>query len=69
MHFLLYVLALRTIPTGIAYAIWSGVGIVLVTMIAWVVQGQKLDAAALAGMALIVCGVLVMNLFSSTGAH
>ncbi|GMM59828.1 DMT family transporter [Novosphingobium pituita] len=62
-------LALRTIPTGIAYAIWSGVGIVLVTMIAWVVQGQKLDAAALAGMALIVCGVLVMNLFSSTGAH
>ncbi|WP_333574065.1 DMT family transporter [Sphingomonas sp.] len=62
-------LALRTIPTGIAYAIWSGVGIVLVATIAWVVQGQKLDAAALAGMALIVCGVLVMNLFSSAGAH
>lgn len=57
-------LTLRTIPTGIAYAIWSGVGIVLVTAVAWVWQGQRLDAPALIGMTLIVAGVLVMNLFS-----
>lgn len=58
-------LTLRTIPTGIAYAIWSGVGIVLVTAVAWVWQGQRLDAPALIGMTLIVAGVLVMNLFSA----
>jgi small multidrug resistance pump len=57
-------LALKTIPTGVAYAIWSGIGIVLVAAIAWVVQGQKLDTGALAGMGLIVCGVIVMNVFS-----
>jgi small multidrug resistance pump len=62
-------LALREIPTGIAYAIWSGVGIVLITAIAWVFQGQKLDAAALCGLALIVAGVVVINLFSKAGAH
>jgi small multidrug resistance pump len=57
-------LTLRTVPTGVAYAIWSGVGLVLVTTVAWVFQGQRLDAPALAGMALIVAGVAVMNLFS-----
>ncbi len=62
-------LALRTIPTGIAYAIWSGVGIVLIAAIAWAVQGEKLDAAALVGMALIICGVLVMNLLSRSAGH
>ena len=61
-------LALRTLPTGIAYAIWSGVGIVLVTAVAWIWHGQRLDGAALVGMALILAGVLVMNLFSGT-AH
>ena len=58
-------LTLRTLPTGIAYAIWSGVGIVLITTIAWLFQGQKLDLAAVAGMALVITGVLVMTLFSS----
>lgn len=62
-------LALRSIPTGVAYAIWSGVGIVLVAAIAWIAQGQRLDAPALAGMGLIVAGVLVMNLFSKTAGH
>jgi small multidrug resistance pump len=62
-------LTLRTVPTGIAYAIWSGVGIVLIATIAWVFQGQKLDGAALAGMALIIAGVVVMNVFSKTAAH
>ncbi|MFK3889857.1 DMT family transporter [Sphingomonas sp. NPDC079357] len=61
-------LTLRTLPTGVAYAIWSGIGIVLVTAVAWLWHGQRLDAAAIAGMALIVAGVLVMNLFSSS-AH
>src|SRR5437764_611004 len=56
-------LALRDIPTGIAYAIWSGVGIVLITTIAWVFQGQKLDAPALGGLGLIVAGVIVINVF------
>ena len=62
-------LTLKTVPTGIAYAIWSGVGIVLITTIAWVFQGQKLDAAAIAGMALIIAGVVVMNVFSRAAAH
>lgn len=62
-------LALRGIPTGVAYAIWSGIGIVLITAISWVIQGQKLDAAALAGMALIIAGVIVMNVFSKTAGH
>ncbi|WP_398464151.1 DMT family transporter [Tardiphaga sp.] len=62
-------LALRTIPSGIAYAIWSGVGIVLITTIAWVFQGQKLDAPALGGLGLIVAGVVVINVFSKATAH
>ncbi|PXA91731.1 QacE family quaternary ammonium compound efflux SMR transporter [Nostoc sp. 3335mG] len=62
-------LTLRTIPTGIAYAIWSGVGVVLIATIAWLFQGQKLDLAAMIGMAMIVGGVVVMNLFSSSVAH
>lgn len=62
-------LALRDIPTGIAYAIWSGVGIVLIATVAWVFQGQRLDAPALLGMTLIVTGVAVLNLFSKTAAH
>jgi len=61
-------LTLRTMPTGIAYAIWCGVGIVLITAIAWVGQGQRLDAAALIGMGLIVAGVIVLNLFARTNA-
>lgn len=62
-------LTLKTIPTGMAYAIWSGVGIVLISTVAWLFQGQKLDAPAMAGMGLIVTGVLVMNLFSKSAAH
>ncbi|KTE17276.1 DMT family transporter [Sphingopyxis sp. H115] len=62
-------LALRDLPTGIAYAIWSGVGIVLIAAIAWLFQGQRLDAPALFGMALITAGVVVMNVFSKSVAH
>jgi small multidrug resistance pump len=60
---------LKSIPTGIAYAIWAGAGIVLITLIAWLFQGQKLDAPAIAGMALIIAGVLVMNLLSQSTPH
>ncbi len=67
--FSLLTLALRTIPTGVAYAIWSGVGIVLIATIAWLFQGQKLDMAAVIGMALIVLGVVILNRFSKVGGH
>ena len=59
---------LKTIPTGVAYAIWSGVGIVLISAAAWIFQGQKLDLPAMSGMGLIIAGVIVMNVFSKT-AH
>ena len=62
-------LTLRTMPTGIAYAIWSGVGIVLIATVAWLFQGQRLDLPAMIGMGLIIAGVLVMNLVSRSGAH
>ena len=56
-------------PVGIAYAIWSGVGIVLITLIAWLVLGQSLDGPATAGLALIVAGVLVLNVFSKSAIN
>ena len=62
-------LTLRNMPTGLVYAVWSGVGVVLVATIAWVFQSQKLDAAALCGIGLIVSGVVVMNLSSSASPH
>lgn len=62
-------LTLRTLPTGIAYAIWSGVGIVLISLLGWWVHRQTLDLPALLGMGLIMAGVLVINLFSKSSAH
>jgi small multidrug resistance pump len=62
-------LTLRTIPVGVTYAIWSGVGIVLITAISWFLYRQMLDAPALIGMGLIIAGVLVVNLFSKTVPH
>lgn len=67
MAFYFLSLTLRTIPVGIAYAVWSGVGIVLITLVGWLVFGQKMDAPALLGMALIVAGVVVMNVYSKAG--
>jgi small multidrug resistance pump len=60
--------SVRTMPTGIVYAIWSGLGIVLVGVIG-LFMGQKLDLPAVAGMALIIAGILVINLFSATAGH
>jgi len=62
-------LTLREIPVGVAYAIWSGVGIVLISLVGLVLFRQTLDAAAIVGMALIVAGVVVINLFSKTAGH
>lgn len=62
-------LVLRSIPVGVAYAIWSGLGIVLITLVAWVAYGQTVDLAGVLGMALILAGVLVLNLFSKTAGH
>lgn len=62
-------LTLKTIPVGIAYAIWSGVGIVLVSILGWVLYGQKLDMPAVLGMGLIIAGVLVINLLSRSTGH
>lgn len=59
-------LTLRTLPVGVAYAVWSGVGIVLVATVGWLAFGQKLDAPAVIGMAMIIGGVAVLNLFSAT---
>ena len=60
---------LKTIPVGIAYALWSGIGIVLVAIAGWVLFRQALDLAAMLGIALILAGVLVLNLFSRSITH
>jgi small multidrug resistance pump len=62
-------LTLRTMSIGVAYAIWCGAGIILIALIGWLVLGQKLDIAAILGMALIVAGVAVINIFSKSIAH
>jgi len=62
-------LTLRTLPVGVAYAIWSGVGIALVCLIAWLVYGQALDGPAILGMALIAAGIVVLNVFSRAVAQ
>lgn len=62
-------LTLRVIPVGVVYAIWSGVGIVAISIIGYLVFRQVLDGAAMAGIGLIVAGVLVINVFSSSVRH
>ena len=67
--FWMLTLVVRSIPVGIAYAIWSGLGIVLISVAALVIYGQKLDVPAMLGMAMIVGGVVVIQLFSKTAGH
>ena len=62
-------LALRSVPLGVAYAIWSGAGTALIALIGVVLYKQKLDLAGIAGIRLIVAGVLVLNLFSRSATH
>ncbi|NVK43378.1 MAG: multidrug efflux SMR transporter [Oceanospirillaceae bacterium] len=69
VSFLFLSMTLRTLPVGIAYAVWSGVGVVLVTLVAWYLFKQQLDLPALIGIGLIMAGVLVLNLFSKASVH
>lgn len=62
-------MTLKSMPVGIVYAIWSGVGIVLITLVAMVLYRQVPDLPAVAGLSLIVAGVVVLNLFSNMQAH
>lgn len=62
-------LTLRTMPIGIVYAVWSGVGVALISVIGWLVFKQSLDLAAITGIALIVLGVVILNVFSKMSAH
>ncbi len=59
-------LTLRTMPVGIVYAVWSGAGIVLIAAIGWIYFRQQIDAPGLAGIGLILAGVIVVNVFSKT---
>jgi small multidrug resistance pump len=60
-------LALRTMPIGVAYAIWSGVGMVLVAVLAWIIYEQELEATSIAGIALIIAGAAILHLRTPAG--
>ncbi len=62
-------LTLKAIPVGVAYAVWSGAGVALIAAIGWAVFGQSLDLAALIGIGMIIGGVIVINVFSSSVPH
>lgn len=62
-------IVVKTVPIGITYAIWSGAGTALIVLIGWAVFGQKLDAAGVVGIGLIVAGVVVLNTLSNSGGH
>ncbi|MGD9501407.1 MAG: multidrug efflux SMR transporter [Methyloceanibacter sp.] len=67
--FFFLALSLRIIPVGIAYAVWSGIGIVLIALIGWVWFKQALDGPALLGLGLIIAGIVVANTFSQSIPH
>jgi small multidrug resistance pump len=69
LAFWMLILVVRSVPIGIAYAIWAGLGIVLVSIVAYLIYGQKLDLPALLGMGLIVSGVVIIHLFSKSTVH
>jgi small multidrug resistance pump len=69
ISFYLLSLTLRSIPVGIVYAVWSGAGIVLITLVAALLFKQIPDLPAVLGMGLIVAGVVVLNVFSKVSAH
>ncbi|AUC55339.1 QacE family quaternary ammonium compound efflux SMR transporter [Sagittula sp. P11] len=67
--FYLLSMVLKVMPVGVTYAIWSGLGIVLIAVIGRVVFGQKLDLAAVLGMGMILAGIVVIHLFSRATPH
>ncbi|MCA0044991.1 DMT family transporter [Celeribacter litoreus] len=66
-YFLTHVL--KVMPVGVVYAIWSGLGVVLITLFGLVIYGQKIDLAAAIGMSMIIAGVIVIHMFSKTATH
>ncbi|KIN72418.1 DMT family transporter [Sulfitobacter guttiformis] len=69
VSFYLLSITLKTIPVGVVYALWSGLGIISIATIGWLVFGQTLDLAAIVGMAMIIGGIAVIHLFSTTSPH
>ncbi len=69
LSFWLLSLTLKALPVGVVYALWSGLGILLIALIGFAVFGQKLDLAAVLGMGLILAGIVVINLFSNATHH
>lgn len=69
ISFYLLSLALRTLPLGIAYALWSALGIIFIALIGFLVYGQRLDFPAILGITLILTGIIVIHLFSNTSPH
>jgi small multidrug resistance pump len=62
-------LTLRTIPVAIAYAVWSGIGVTLISLVGWIIYGQKLGTPVIIGIAFITVGVVIINVFSKSFAH
>jgi small multidrug resistance pump len=69
LSFYLLSVVMRSMPTGVTYAIWAGLGIVLISVFGYLFNNEKLDLAACIGMSLIVTGVVVINVFSKTVNH
>lgn len=69
LSFYLLSFALRGIPVGIAYAIWSAVGIVLISFVGFLVYNEKLDVPAMIGIGCIILGVVIINVFSKSNVH
>lgn len=69
VSFYLMSITLKYIPVGVMYAIWAGLGIFFIAIIGWVVFGQRLDFPAVIGLALIISGIVVINVFSKTASH
>ena len=69
LSFYLLAIALKVMPVGVVYAIWSGLGIVLIAIAGLIIFGQKLDLAAVLGLGLIIAGVMVLHLFSNSTTH
>ncbi|QUM79239.1 EamA family transporter [Moritella sp. 5] len=69
LAFFLLSITIKSVPIGVAYAIWCGAGIVLVTIISWLWYGQQLDWVAIIGISLILLGSVIINIFSTTISH
>ena len=67
--FWFFSLVLKVLPLGVTYALWSGIGMVLIAGSGWLVFGQRLDLAGMLGIGLIIAGIVVINLFSSAATH